>query len=497
MAEGREAAEVAERVRDREFDTERDPAEINTGSVPELKTGEDMMPPRALKTGALGAAFAVLTCLAMGPAVCGALGEEATALQMPAKDGLAFTSKPTARADGVNVRIDFEVNKLTDVAVEILDEDGRVVRHLAAGLLGPHAPEPSSRQVQSWWDLFIPQMTSARSMVVTPDEFLLVATVAPDYVTERRPLLKLATDGAIPADAFALRLPPGMHTNGLSIVSSPDCKLLYVSGMATTRPQTTLHVVYRLALDGSNDYSVLFGEEKVAGSDDAHLKDPAGVDVDKQGNVYVADAGNNRVVVVRPDGALLRQFETAAPLALRVGPAGAVYVLSAEKYRYGGWVPKRLTKYSPQGRELSVVDASAKGHFGHGSIEMKFAGLVLADRGGRVTLWVGCTSAPDGCNGYPYGYSHGVVKVADDGRALVEAEFVDMAGEVFAARREEWAKRREREIQRDGYRYGYTMRRSGDPSVVNLKRFDAEGNEAPVPRPWRGSLPSRTRVRRR
>jgi hypothetical protein len=40
------------------------------------------------------------------------------------------------------LRIGFEVSGYTDVEVALLDKSGKVVRHLAAGLLGPHAPAP-------------------------------------------------------------------------------------------------------------------------------------------------------------------------------------------------------------------------------------------------------------------------------------------------------------------------------------------------------------------
>jgi hypothetical protein len=62
---------------------------------------------------------------------------------LPPKEGVEFKAKPTVKADGANARIEFEVNQATDVTVEIVDATGKsVVRHLAAGLLGPHAPEP-------------------------------------------------------------------------------------------------------------------------------------------------------------------------------------------------------------------------------------------------------------------------------------------------------------------------------------------------------------------
>jgi len=49
-----------------------------------------------------------------------------------------FTQKPEIR-DG---RIEFTASATTDCAVAVVDAQGRVVRHLAAGVLGPNAPEP-------------------------------------------------------------------------------------------------------------------------------------------------------------------------------------------------------------------------------------------------------------------------------------------------------------------------------------------------------------------
>ncbi len=59
-----------------------------------------------------------------------------------AEDPPRFTSKPTAVRAGDVVRIEFAVNRATDVAVFIEDDAGRVVRHLVAGVLGPNAPSP-------------------------------------------------------------------------------------------------------------------------------------------------------------------------------------------------------------------------------------------------------------------------------------------------------------------------------------------------------------------
>jgi hypothetical protein len=53
-----------------------------------------------------------------------------------------FAVPPSATKTDRGARIDFAVKAPIDVEVSILDVDGKVVRHLAAGLLGPNAPSP-------------------------------------------------------------------------------------------------------------------------------------------------------------------------------------------------------------------------------------------------------------------------------------------------------------------------------------------------------------------
>lgn len=65
-----------------------------------------------------------------------------------------FTQLPIAIREGTNVRITFAVNEPTPIEVAIIDGNGEIVRHLAAGMLGPNAPEPfvpnSLRQSLIW-----------------------------------------------------------------------------------------------------------------------------------------------------------------------------------------------------------------------------------------------------------------------------------------------------------------------------------------------------------
>jgi len=57
---------------------------------------------------------------------------------------VAFTTKPAATKDGEKTKIAFAVSAPTDVEVAVLSADGKVVRHLAAGVLGGEKapPEP-------------------------------------------------------------------------------------------------------------------------------------------------------------------------------------------------------------------------------------------------------------------------------------------------------------------------------------------------------------------
>src|ERR1051325_5989686 len=73
-------------------------------------------------------AIAIMLCFA------GALGAGENAPQ--------FTKKPTASRAGDAIKIDFAVNRATDVAVTIEDAKGKIVRHLAGGVLGKNPPEP-------------------------------------------------------------------------------------------------------------------------------------------------------------------------------------------------------------------------------------------------------------------------------------------------------------------------------------------------------------------
>ena len=59
----------------------------------------------------------------------------------PAGD-VTFSAKPAATKAGDGLKIVFTVSAPTDVEVAVLSADGKVVRHLAAGVLGAKNPPP-------------------------------------------------------------------------------------------------------------------------------------------------------------------------------------------------------------------------------------------------------------------------------------------------------------------------------------------------------------------
>jgi len=95
-------------------------------------------------------------CLLLSPWLAG-LNEE-TALSVDKPGGPAFTGKPQAtRSVAGKVDIAFAVSAPTDVAVAVLDAQGKIVRHLAAGMLGgakpPPAPLKSGLSQTIEWDM--------------------------------------------------------------------------------------------------------------------------------------------------------------------------------------------------------------------------------------------------------------------------------------------------------------------------------------------------------
>jgi DNA-binding beta-propeller fold protein YncE len=126
------------------------------------------------------------------------------------------------------------------------------------------------------------------------------------------------------------------------------------------------------------EYLLKFGS---AGSGNGQFSLPTGLDVDSAGNIWVADAGNNRVQKFNSKGEYLTQFGTkgsgngqlSGPRALDVEPSGYVWVAD-----YGN---NRVQEFSPQGEYVRQF-----GSAGSGNGQFKLPTGIALDSKGNV--WV-------------------------------------------------------------------------------------------------------------
>ena len=129
---------------------------------------------------------------------------------------VSFSAKPTAVRDGDKVKITFSVAVPTDVEVAVLGADGKVVRHLAAGVLGAKLPPPEP----------------------------LKAGLAQEIVWDGRDDLGKAAAGG----PFKVRVRAGTQARLGKIFGFDPYRMTYVHGLATDE-QGLLHVLFRSELN--------------------------------------------------------------------------------------------------------------------------------------------------------------------------------------------------------------------------------------------------------
>jgi len=398
---------------------------------------------------------------------------------------VTFTTKATARLEGDGVRIEFGLSASTDVEVAVLDRNGRVVRHLAAGMLGPNAPTPFATETlkQSLlWDRtdddgkpvpgpvtvrvragmgaeldrliatpgsrlgpvtglgvgangevyvlsnsghtgaylyvlsqqggylrtilpspatlgagqlkgierltlndgsVVPIVYQANAMhlapflsgirpqqlCVMPQGWIIFASGGNDYSDQSVPrhVLVLKPDGSTPPEVGFVGPslgPHGRYSIGLrpqQLAVSPDGKTIYFAGMGNAgyrdrRPPKGIHTIGRLTWTSTAPVPFI-GTPDEPGDDAAHLNSPVSLTTDPDGNIYVADAGNNRIAVFDAEGKPLGQTKVERPRQVCVHPTtGVMYVLTEPPGRRGG--PFAVIKFDKalNGREVARLD---------------------------------------------------------------------------------------------------------------------------------------------
>lgn len=404
---------------------------------------------------------------------------------------LKFAAPPKADRTGAVVKISFTVSASTDVEVAIMDAKGQVVRHLAAGLLGPNAPDPfkkdSLAQELSWdgkddagqlaipaaggnrnpfkvrirlglgsqLDRFIPAQavpaSAPTAIGVGPDGavhvlsqrdkaggaslFVLdrtgkyLRTILPSpanlraeqvkglarlklrdgseapvvysaYLADLAPHLsglrpqQLAvskdnliafasggnnwTDQIVPRHALLINSdgatpqggefvgpplgPYGRYSIGLprqQLAFSPDGKTLYFAGMGTGKKG--IHAIGRMNL-ASRQPEPFIGKPDEAG-DGALLNGPVSVATDGAGNVYVVDAGNNRIAGFDTAGKFLGETRVDRPAMAAVTPAGTLFVMTEPPVAKGKlWAPFAVIKFDKAvgGKEVARLDFTGR-----------------------------------------------------------------------------------------------------------------------------------------
>ncbi len=253
--------------------------------------------------------------------------------------------------DGPHIRV-FDrqgkyIRTLLPPAANVRPEDMTLIEWTGSTLGRPAVYRPRSGG-SSTFDLyrFAGFRLPKQAMGVTPDGRLALVTNLLDWGLAaaergRRLVMLSATDGATPPgsivqlDQAESRFKPGLLGNdGRPFVAiSPDGGRLYLSGLMAQLiggQREPIHAVFVVKLDRPGLAEPFFGDPTAADNTPTRLDQPRGLACDAQGNLYVCDYGNHRVVVVSPQGRLLKSMAVKHPDQIAVhSRTGEIYLLRA------------------------------------------------------------------------------------------------------------------------------------------------------------------------
>lgn len=274
-----------------------------------------------------------------------------------------------------------------------------VLLSLAALGAGARAAEesPAPFAVYRWsWGRFgsdLGQYRNPTDIAVFRNRIGIVNVVVADTGNAR---IKVLTDqGAFLEKWGSPGSGPGEY-NSPGGVAADASGIVFVSDSGNHRIQKT-NAWTNAMTDLSGNFLGQFGR---AGKAEGELDQPADLALDREGNLYIVDSGNDRVQKVTQEGKVLISWGSSGsgpgqfdhPLGIALGPDGSVYVTDARN--------DRVQKFDAAGRFLVEWgrNGSGRGEFlGPAGVAVDGAGLVyIADRGNhRVQVfdaqgrWIG------------------------------------------------------------------------------------------------------------
>ncbi|MFH1023196.1 MAG: hypothetical protein V1809_07380 [Planctomycetota bacterium] len=332
--------------------------------------------------------------------------------------------------------------------VAVLDRDGKYLRTILpcpasllsgkmAGIRPINLADGTAvpRVHQALACTFYPWLSGAcrQTMTVTAGGKLILTNGWFNYSSSAscgsRRLLAVNLDGSCPED-FAGPLLDKARVEGYThLAAAPDGKTVYVSGLYSTsdwsREHLPVHAVLKVEAGAGPDAeaAVFFGERGKAGSDESHLSDPRGVAVDADGNVYVADRGNNRIVKLDKTGKFLGAAKVENPDAIALNrKTGAIYVVSVDHGKDGvfhprGWLGRDIKivklKSWAEPKTAASIEAFTRPRSGNALT------IAVDDEVSPAVLWIGCANP----NTY-HGDGRGLFRCLDQGDSFTNPECV-------------------------------------------------------------------------
>jgi hypothetical protein len=199
------------------------------------------------------------------------------------------------------------------------------------------------------------------SMAVSADGRTLFMPGPPRYA---RALVRIGTDGSVPADMAATRLTTHADNGFLYLACAPDGRTLYMAGAQAgymgddARELSFRQAVYRLRLDSTGPAEIFTGDDENRGDDGFSVNKPKGLAVDPAGRLYVCNQNGDNVAVYTPGAGFVRSYKIRRPQQVAVHPtSGRLYVLcGSESSLY-----KNSYHYPDMMHNARLVQLSAEG----------------------------------------------------------------------------------------------------------------------------------------